>query len=359
LIGLNQYFAGFEWHNLWNAGHVLNFQFTASFDFDSYQSYAVSYDAALPWGHHFVAYGGYADVGANLSVFSPQLSDYQQSGRNWIGGARYVWPLHDLRAQRSNGAGDRLVYQHEFFFGADYKDINSSLQFGSDNVTDDPFTIAQGVIGYRGRETDSRGFTLFSISAVGAPGDIGPYSSTSDYQAIRPGAESHYVYGRLNLSRETRLIRTVPIFWNVDFQGQIATGPLMPSEQLSYGGLYTIRGFEPGVILADDGVIVRNELGFEVPRLNEWLTWGGREGKARIFGFFDYGYSILLDDGSSPADGFSMGSVGGGIRFNWGPHFQAVMDYGYQVIGQDAEVVGGAAAANVSGRFDAYVMLSF
>jgi len=361
-IGRSRVFGGFSYNDIATLGDRLAYQFTSDTDFTRYLGHALSYDLPFGHGNHLTVFGGYADFNVNLSQISPGLESLTQNGQNWIGGVRLS---RDLPSYKFDGFFQS--YRQQVFVGIDYKDIQSSLQFSASTLknsttetTDVPaseFTIAQAVGGYRGLLTDKLGSSSFILQVVGAPGGIIGHSSDKDYQNTRADASADYIYGKVSFDRDTPLFH-MPLFWDVHVDYQYSGSELMPSEQFALGGAGTIRGFEQGVILSDKALVVRNELGFEIPQLNErLLKWGDHPGSLRFVGFFDYGRSDAL--GTAGGGTFTMGSFGAGVRMRWAKQVEATVDYGIQMIGKDAERRGGANADDVSSMLHAYIQISF
>jgi len=104
---------------------------------------------------------------------------------------------------------------------------------------------------------------------------------------------------------------------------------------------------------------VRNELGFEIPGVNKAVSFWGSRGSVRFRAFFDYGQSYLEEEAAGGFSGMSIGSVGGGVRFRLARHLDGVVDYGIQLIGDDAETRGGSAVEDVDGRLHIYAQMRF
>ena len=357
VMGENRVFAGVQAHDPWGYGHQLTYQAISDVDFRSFLGHVGSYSLPL-WGKSSLRfYGGYTDMHLDLANANSALQGLKQDARNYQIGARYSVPVFDVR-QASGGTR----YRDELYAGFEYKNIGSTLQFSTAPLGTTDVAVAQFILGYRALLVDPLGTNMFSLQGVFSPGGMVAENFDNSFNAIRAGAKSEYCYATLSYARETplpSLTPQVPVYWDLYGDFQIAGEPLVPSEQMSFGGASRVRGFEPGVLLGDSGIVVRNELGFEVRSLNHLLSLGGSAGSARFHGFFDYGVNYLREKLGGVRDNFGIGSVGCGMRLTAGRHLSAVVDYGWQVIGTDVELVGGSLAKDVTGRLHAYAQIQF
>jgi len=108
--------------------------------------------------------------------------------------------------------------------------------------------------------------------------------------------------------------------------GQISEAPILPVEQLGFGGFDTIRGYDMRDINADSGYILNLELrtvpkplGLKCDDQIQYLVFYDR-GDALSRTVFDF------EDGSE-----SLSSVGAGFRFVMGQNVSVRFDYGFQL----------------------------
>lgn len=358
LIGLDRVFAGGTYYDLWGHGHKAFYQFTAGADGFDYRSHSASYEIPVRAADSATVYGGYAEFNYDLAKAkggTAGLNGFTEDGHNVLGGARYTHAFGDALRDREGNPR----YRHAAFVGFDYKDIQASLQFSaSEPLSDSAFTVAEFSVGYQGLLRDKWGYTSFILAGYVSPGDLFSGNDDESFNKVTAGADAQYFYGHFKLHRETRLVPRY-LFWDLDADAQLASGALVPSEQMQFGGADSVRGFETGVIMGDQGFTVRNEIGIEVPEINRWLGLARREGAARLHGFFDYGVSYSSAANSAAIDGFALGSVGGGLSVRLGHLVDAHVDYGIQVIGENAEEVGGSAAKPIDSRLHVYIRIRF
>jgi hemolysin activation/secretion protein len=105
--------------------------------------------------------------------------------------------------------------------------------------------------------------------------------------------------------------------WSVKMSaaGQIASGPLFTSQQFYLGGAAFGRGYGSAEISGDNGVAGSLELRFDQKLGFQYLTG------YQLYGFLDAG--AAWNDGYSYADGLSLTSAGGGVRFFLGGDLRA------------------------------------
>ena len=180
-----------------------------------------------------------------------------------------------------------------------------------------------------------------------SPGGLSPGNTTSTYQIFRAGATAHYFYGRLYAQREQYLSNNMIL--NVRALGQIADGNLIQSEQLGFGGYYTIRGYDMRLVNGDNGYIVNVEL-MNCPISTGWTRCCDDE--LQFLGFFDAGEATLHSPLPGEGRSVQLASVGVGLRYTAGRRAIVRAEYGYPL---DRDVTG----VNRDGRVHIGAVLSF
>ena len=92
--------------------------------------------------------------------------------------------------------------------------------------------------------------------------------------------------------------------WSSNFSAQVAPRTLYGSERFYLGSLYTVRGFEGSPLGGDQGMLLRNELAWNVPPVLDWLT--AITGPVQAYAGYDVG-SISKDK----HDPFERGTLQG------------------------------------------------
>lgn len=97
--------------------------------------------------------------------------------------------------------------------------------------------------------------------------------------------------------------------------GQVASGPLLLSQQFYLGGFAFGRGYGAAEISGDNGIAGSLELRFD-QKLN-YKYWTGYQ----LYAFTDAG--TAWNDGYRFGDGYALTSAGAGVRFFFDPDLQA------------------------------------
>lgn len=121
---------------------------------------------------------------------------------------------------------------------------------------------------------------------------------------------------------------------------QVSPDAMKAVEQMQLGGMYTVRGFDEGVLLGDIGYNNSIELRHAVPYLPEKISipyWVNRSASVQLkdrihfAGFYDQGYATTIHDGRSGNYKNFMQSVGLGLRIYLTKNMTANMDFGIPI----------------------------
>ena len=111
-------------------------------------------------------------------------------------------------------------------------------------------------------------------------------------------------------------------------QLQFADRPLVPVEQISLGGVDTVRGYRTGVLLADNAWFASAEMYLPVLRIPKWRS------VVQVVPFVDLARGWNRGD-EKPAPG-SLASTGLGLQWKIGDNFRARVDWGIPLINTTA-----------------------
>jgi hemolysin activation/secretion protein len=308
-------FAGANWGDVFGLGHQLNYQLTASPDFDKMVAHSGSYTVALPWRHTLTLFGSYAES-------SPDIPLFNLEGVSWQTGLRYRVPLKSWRG-----------LEHAVSAGADFKRSDNDLAFGGVSVFSQATDVAQLVLGYDASLTDRHGATSLSLTVALSPGGIGGRNDDSDYAAARADADSRYAYARLALERTTKLPESFA--WVVRGEAQIASSNLLGSEQLGFGGASSLRGYDEREVNGDGGFILVNEL-----RGPSFSVIKGASDQLTPLVFLDAGVATVNDPLPGEDRTRELASTGVGLRYSLAANIAARADYGWQLRDSGASPTG-------------------
>ena len=259
LTGFDHWKFGLLAGDMFGQGILLGYQFTGSDDFFNathvfpgptggprFVAHAISWTIPLSSHDAIRIFGDYERVAPNLPA---AFANIGHSGEASI---RY-----DLRLPTAGTAVQQIS------FGYDYKTSDNNIAFGGSSIYASNPEIDQFPIIYSVTIPDRYGVTTISPRIVLSPGGLTGGNTNAAYQ---PGvtqdgiahARADYVYGRLDASRETGLPEGFT--WVSRLTAQLSSTNLLPSEQLSVGGMDTVRGYPSYVIGASEGVIMGQEV---------------------------------------------------------------------------------------------------
>jgi hemolysin activation/secretion protein len=221
-----------------------------------------------------------------------------------------------------------LSAMHTLVVGYDFKETNNNILADGTSIFQAYADINQFMLGYEYGFRSSEMRVALVIEAYGNPGGITHGNHNRFYEPLRPHAKAEYGYLKLAQSWAGKFR------WgwlSYDLTGQAATGPLLPSEQMTMTGYGAVRGFEERILNLDNAAILN--LSAETPHISP----------AKYFGFckaWDELYCLAFVDlglGSSnhpPVDQdrfCHLASIGPGIRYQFDRYFTARLDYGFQI----------------------------
>jgi len=140
--------------------------------------------------------------------------------------------------------------------GLDYKNIRQTLKIQDGSTSNSPISYVPLVATYNGSLFgENRSSALELGLTFGLRGLFG--NSDAKFAARRSGASARYLSFRAGLDHTENFGR-----WAVrgKLDGQLATGPLVPSEQLVAGGAESVRGYLEGERSGDNGLRATVEL---------------------------------------------------------------------------------------------------
>ena len=315
--GLDRYFAGFNYGDLFRLGQQLNYQYTTSGNFDSLRAHSGSYVIPLPWQHTLTFFGSYVDTKGQL----PAL--FGVTGRSYQLSARYSVPLPTVTVAK-------VAYKHSFAAGFDYKYNNNSLEFGNAPAAGTLYEVNQFVLAYNGAESDPWGRTTVDENLYVSPGGITSDNNDTAFSNAHTGATANYVYNTIVLERLTRL----PQDWSLVLRGTLQTSNanLVPSEQLGFGGYDTVRGYDEREVNADDGFIFTTEARSPTISIGDFLHMPKVKDQLQFLGFWDYGSGSNHAPLPGEASEIPLSSLGVGLRYTINTYLSIRYDYAFQLL---------------------------
>jgi hemolysin activation/secretion protein len=130
---------------------------------------------------------------------------------------------------------------------------------------------------------------------------------------------------------------------------------LVPAKMTTFGGLYSVRGYEEDEIVADGGIIISGQYEFDIVKAGSAKQKDTEKPLLRKFAplvFIDYGRAKIKDAVASEKRVRELCSTGTGITLEVGDDFSAQIYYGWALRGTDETDRGdGRLNANFIKRF--------
>ncbi len=322
ITGEDRYEAGFNWGNAFLMNQLLSYQYTMSGDGTAFVGHSGSWVIPLPWHHTLTFFGA---ISTSHAISGPL--DIRGAGDQ--AGVRYEVPLPEVSG----------IYRHSATVGYDWKQSQNSLEFSSIPTSNATADVGQVVFGYSGTVTDPLGTTTVNPQVFWNGSSVWGHQNNEAYNAVRSGASPEYAYMRLAVSRVTNLPAQFSL--SHDFEWQVSDGPLLPSEQLQFGGAQSIRGYsEYDLAGTDEGWTLRNELRSPATSVTDLIGYDiiphQAKDQLQLVGFFDMGQAwahrdTLTDNAGIGKNVIAMASVGPGIRYAIGNYLSLHADYGVQL----------------------------
>lgn len=306
-LGGNRWFAGANWGNALGLDHVAGYQFTMADSLETLQAHSLSWEIPLHRLHHFIRLtGAWAEASADERQAGLTVNS---EGTNWLASALYGTPLPRIAGWR-----------HELRGGFEFKHADNFILFGQTQLPRTAVEIAQFRAEWEGRGPLWGGKAELRADLVASPGDLTTRNDAAAFAAFRPDADPTYGYVRI----EGAWLAPLPGDWSFRSQatGQLASGALLPTEQLGLGGSDTVRGHEEREQLADSGYALTAEL--RTPP----VTWEKHRAQLQGLVFLDHGRGWLDGSGSS-----SLTGLGTGLRLAVGDHTSARLDVAWPLDG--------------------------
>ena len=310
--------ASLSYSNLWQLGHSIGGSFQISpqdlNDVKVYSAYYLARFAEIPW-LSLMASGTKQD--SNVST----LGGVAVAGRGEIVGARALISLPPGKD-----------FFHSISVGMDYKHFKQAVSLGVDpvtgisNTTETPISYYPLSAAYnanwlgKGSLTELNAGVTFHLRGMGSEG---PQFDNNRYKA-----DGSFIYLRGDLAHTQDLPLGFEIYGKI--QGQISDQPLVSSEQISGGGLNTVRGYLEAEVVGDNGIFGTLEL--RSPSLLDWAD--KKTSEWRLYAFAEGGSLTIREALPEQTGHFELASVGIGSRIRLFDFLNGSIDAGLPLISQ-------------------------
>ena len=218
-------------------------------------------------------------------------------------------------------------FYHSLTLGFDYKHYDQDLTLSGSTIST-PTTYYPLSAAYNanwtgaGNSTEANLDLTFNIRGLG--------SSLAELDNSRYQAGGNFIYLRGDLSHTHDLPGGLQAYGKI--QGQLAGEPLLNTEQISGGGLATVRGYLESAVLGDNGIFASGEL--RTPSLGGWSRGAVEDWRFYVFG--DWGTVSIIDALPGQQAAFTLASFGVGAKVKIWDNFNGSVDLGIPLIGQGA-----------------------
>lgn len=307
---------GFNCGNGLRRGHLMSYQFTTNDDYDNWDAerlavHSASYSIPLESRDELLFYGSFAEIEFPGRRFGLP-SDFVSQGLSWQASVRYT------RNQGKSCYWD----DNRCSIGLDVKSTNNLLDFGIVTATDNTYEVFQFMAGWVGRRQRGRWNSALGLDGFFSPGYITDKNTDAEFEQFRAGADATYGYARMFTEHLYDWNRSADLVFRS--AGQLASGKLVATEQLGFGGYNTIRGYDQRALNGDNGFIGS----FEVRTKPQYGCCNGKQTQLTLLAFLDAG--IMANWGSDPNldDSEVLASAGVGMRYIINPTLTLRADYG-------------------------------
>lgn len=302
---------GYTDHNLWDRDHQLRLSVSGSpEDFGKVEQYGLNY--RLPVYQtaglvNFLAAVSDADTGRVAEV-------YDVSGSGTTLGMGYTQILNNIGFLRQKV---QLILLDKLF--------DNDVDFQNRNIGQDVRSRPLNLV-YQGEWNRGGWIGLFNLThSINQSG--GSYNDDLSYALTRAGAPQDWQKSNLQLQLEH--VSKTQWQTSVLLAAQATSDPLIPGEQLGFGGMNGPRGFEEREATFDEGYLLN---------LNLWMPPRGGTSLGAFYNIA-HGSNHNPQPGQSASDTLASGGLG--LRWNWRGKFLLDAYYGYVLDGIDNEIVDG------------------
>jgi hemolysin activation/secretion protein len=300
-----------SYDNLWQMGHGVGFSFQLAPE--------RLQDAEVFSGYYLVRFPNLSWLSL-MAEGTKQDSDVSSLGGTDVAGRGEI---AGLRAIINLPTGKD--FYESISLGLDYKHFDQDLTVaGVDTPT--PTTYYPLSASYNANWTNKGAQTELNASVNLNLRGLG--SSLAELNNSRFSSNGNFIYLRGDISHVHDLPGGLQVYGKV--QGQVSDQALINSEQISGGGLSTVRGYLESAVLGDNGIFTTMEL--RSPSLSPLLRNKVDEWRFYVFG--DWGMVSVIDALPGQDENFSLASFGWGTRLRLFGRLNGSLDMGVPLISQ-------------------------
>lgn len=319
--------ASVRYDNLWQKGHSLGVSAQYSPEQPS-ETRLAALNYLMPLGPAGDALMFYA-----LSSRSQFATIYNSPGLGVLGNAQIFGARYNLPLKVEDD------YIQSFSAGIDHKNLQQASGVNGVTTNDPGIQYVPLTLGYKGIWTSAIGApTTLDINAVlGLRGLLG--NSDAAFEARKPGVSglsSNFMALRTTYQHNRALGK-----WRLgsNLEAQLASGPLLDSEQYIVGGVSSVRGYYEGERKGDQALRFSFDLSSPVLKLGEWGgTW-----RANGLAFIDEVVVETLQPLLGQQSHYALAGAGLGVRIVGPRGLSFSLDLAQAL--SDGDVAGGGTKA--------------
>jgi hemolysin activation/secretion protein len=293
--------------NLWQMGHSASISFYGTpQDYTNSNSWSGSYKAPLQNSNWTLEVSGYR---SNSDVAT-------------IGRMNVLGKGHSIGLKASYAMPNAGTWWHTWNLGVDFKsndeEMRSNLAITGEKT---PLRYAPLNFGYSGFAQYDNYYHSIDINLVaGTSSFFGYGSSPLEFWNKRYQSSPSFMVAKLDTSGAYTFGNGMQLYGR--FSAQMTDSPLISSEQITAGGMYTVRGYSQAEIAGDYGGM--GSLEFRTKNYNyAWLQ------NLRFYTFAEAAKLNIHEPLKEQNDMAWIASVGLGSSFNLGNYVNGRVDFGY------------------------------
>ena len=274
-------------------------------------------DAKVVSGYYLVRTSGLNGVSLIIQVTKQDsnvstLGGTSVAGRGETAGIKAIVELPSARS-----------FYESLSFGADYKHYDQNVSIGTNTLTA-PISYVPLSVLYSATLLEKSGTTELNIGVNF--GIRGAGSSSSQFDTRRYQASGDYLTLKGDISQTYNFSNNFQLC--AKLQGQLSDQALIDSEQISGGGLSTVRGYLESEVVGDNGAFAS----FEIRSPNIFKSVNANKNDWRLYAFYDAGAVVAIDALPEQAWRFALASYGIGSHLKFDEHFNGSIDVAMPLI---------------------------
>ncbi|RZL66191.1 MAG: ShlB/FhaC/HecB family hemolysin secretion/activation protein [Variovorax sp.] len=297
--------------NLWQLGHSASISFYGTpEDFSQTKVWSGSYTAPLANSNWAIEASGYVSD-SNVAT---------------LGGTDVLGKGHSVGVKATYSIPNAGDWWHTVSLGVDFKDSEEILRLGGFAGTPGSLQYAPLTFAYSGfTQTERSQYSLGLQLVTGTRSFFGYGSSVQEFDDKRFKASPSFTLLKADINGSYTFEGNSQVGFRLS--GQLTDSPLVSGEQMSAGGLNTVRGYLSSESTGDFGLVGSLEWRTRVfdtsASFAPWLeSW-------RAYVFADAAQLRLRSPLPQQDDSFPMASVGVGSSFRLGSNVSGRVDLGY------------------------------